>query len=181
MSGDYQLRCDIDRFNTLFSNFENTVKDKLGLDDIVTLADVLDNYQTKYDADRERSELIDLIYPVGAIFVSTNNVNPSTLFGGTWEQIEGKFLLASSEDYELGGTGGEAEHTLTVDEMPSHKHDLSYRTGVITSGSAGTYYFDVGTADNWRTNSPSIRASGGDEAHNNMPPYLTVNVWERTE
>lgn len=72
-----------------------------------------------------KSELLDLIYPVGSIYLSVNSVNPKTLFGGTWAKIEGRFLLGSSSGYSLGHTGGEATHTLTTMEMPSHTHSFT--------------------------------------------------------
>lgn len=130
--------------------------------------------------------LFDKIYPVGSIYMSMNSADPSTLFGGEWERLKDTFLLASGDTYDADGMDkstaqhGEATHTLTVDEMPKHKHDLSYRTGVIQTGSSGTYYFDVGTSGNWYTNSPSFKESGGNNAHNNMPPYLAVYMWKRT-
>ena len=126
------------------------------------------------------SVLIDVIYPVGSIYMSVNNVNPATLFGGEWEQIKDKFLLSSGDVYTNGATGGEATHTLTVNEIPSHRHSRrtqpqgyaeqdKTKSEIISpaSGSANTVtkYSDY---------------TGGGQAHNNMPPYLTVNVWKRT-
>ena len=76
--------------------------------------------------------LFDLIYPVGSIYMSVNNVSPANLFGGTWERIEGSFLLAATENasstgasQSAGTTGGEASHTLSESEMPSHNHNHS--------------------------------------------------------
>ena len=66
----------------------------------------------------------DLIYPIGAIYLSVSATNPAILFGGKWEQIKDRFLLAAGDTYAIGTTGG-------------------------------------------------------DIAHNNMPPYLTVYIWER--
>ena len=62
------------------------------------------------------------IYPIGSIYMSINETNPSELFGGEWEQIQDRFLLASGSTYSAGATGGEATHTLTENEMPSHTH-----------------------------------------------------------
>lgn len=74
------------------------------------------------------SSLWDQIYPVGSIYITANATNPSVLFGGTWEQLKGKFLVgvdSSDTDFETSGkTGGEKTHTLTVDEIPSHTHDM---------------------------------------------------------
>lgn len=157
--------------------------DKEEIGDIVTEID--DNInEVNDDLQSQLNSIIDMVYPVGSIYMSINSTNPQTLFGGTWERIKDTFLLASGDVYPSDGDvstaqHGESNHTLTVDEMPKHKHDLSYRTGVIQTGSSGTYYFDVGTSGNWYTNSPSFKESGGNKAHNNMPPYMSVYMWKR--
>jgi microcystin-dependent protein len=70
------------------------------------------------------------IYPIGSIYMSVNNVNPSTIFGGTWQQIKDKFLLACGDTYNNGATGGSATHTLAVNQLPSHSHHYTRATGV---------------------------------------------------
>lgn len=89
------------------------------------------------------SALISRIYPVGSIYMSVNDTNPATLFGGEWERIQDTFLLASGTNHLNGSTGGEethshttAGHTLTVSEMPSHTHaqNAHYHTGIYNSG-----------------------------------------------
>jgi microcystin-dependent protein len=72
--------------------------------------------------DTEIKNIANTIYPVGAIYLSTTEVNPSSLFGGNWERIKDKFLLASGDTYANGATGGSATHTLTQSEMPIHTH-----------------------------------------------------------
>ncbi len=127
---------------------------------------------------RTLADLLDLVYPIGSIYMNTNNVNPQSIFGGIWQKIEGRFLLGSSGGYTLGSLGGEATHTLTVSEMPKHKPSIllntqdSYTTGsaanwqVVTNGRyyAGDMFLEI----------------GGNQPHNNMPPYLVVNIWKRT-
>jgi len=68
------------------------------------------------------SSVADAVYPVGSIYMSVANVNPATLFGGTWEELTGRFLLGRSTARAAGTTGGEESHTLTASEMPSHTH-----------------------------------------------------------
>ena len=79
------------------------------------------------------NEVWKTIYPVGSIYINANDVNPATLFGGTWEKIQDRFLLASSSTYAAGATGGAASisvtpqgtvggHALTVPELPKHIH-----------------------------------------------------------
>lgn len=111
-------------------------------------------------------------YPVGSIYLSVVNINPSTYFGGEWEQIENVFLLGCSSKYIAGTTGGEETHTLTVEEMPSHNHRLSFGQGNNSAGNPGVY----GTDSNAK---PFTEGNGGNQPHNNMPPYLAVYMWKR--
>lgn len=86
--------------------------------------------------------MVNVIYPVGSIYTSVNNVNPSALFGGTWEQIKDTFLLSAGDSYTAGNTGGEASHKLTMSEMPSHTHTF---TGTAASH---THHSKIFTSNN---------------------------------
>ena len=126
------------------------------------------------------STVIDKVYPVGSIYMSVNSTNPKTLFGGTWVQIKDRFLLAAGTTYKSGATGGEAEHTLTESEMPSHNHAVYTPNDGAADHSAPGNYPD-GTSDSTYYAVGSYTSSaGGGGAHNNMPPYLSVYVWKRT-
>ncbi len=120
--------------------------------------------------------IFDAIYPVGSAYVTFDNTNPSTLFGGVWEQVKDTFLLCAGDKYPAGTTGGEAEHTLTVDEMPNHNHNITVHrnagAGTMLAQSSGVGGSVVGP---WWLASKT----GGDKPHNNMPPYQTVYVWKR--
>ena len=122
------------------------------------------------------SRMLDVFYPVGSVYISSQPTDPGTLFGGTWTRIKDSFILAAGDSYAAGATGGEATHTLTVAEMPSHRHEITSRTA------AGNYYGYAVTSDNTSTTIGTIntQATGGGAAHNNMPPYITRYVWERT-
>ena len=113
------------------------------------------------------------VYPVGSIYLSVNATSPASLFGGTWERIEDRFLLAAGSTWAAGETGGEAVHTLTVDEMPAHSHSVpnmsGYDTGTAWVGQNGTAASQTRSTD----------INGGGAAHNNMPPYLAVYMWKR--
>lgn len=109
--------------------------------------------------------------------MSVNSTSPATLFGGTWQRIQDTFLLAAGTTYSAGDTGGEATHTLTVDEIPSHTHPYNMRLGAST----GTYYGQPPySAQQGSVGTQYTNATGGSEAHNNMPPYLAVYMWQRT-
>lgn len=140
------------------------------------------------------TNIFDLIYPVGSIYMSVNETNPEILFGGTWKKIRNRFLLGSSSSYPAGSTGGEATHTLTEAEMPSHEGHLSAGfVGTVPQGKGNykgflnldkmTAYGDVGRGWNVYAGNemhPASEAVGGGQAHNNMPPYLSVYIWKRT-
>lgn len=125
---------------------------------------------------------LNAIYPIGSIYMSVNSINPSTLFGGTWEQIKDRFLLACGDTYSNGSTGGEAEHALTISEIPNHVHVHGY--------SVKTYY-GYGNEGVERINNDHASGDqpgdyiweqgiGGNQPHNNMPPFLAIYVWKRT-
>lgn len=112
------------------------------------------------------------IYPVGSIYMSVNNVNPATIFGGTWQQIKDTFLLACGDTYANGTTGGEA----TV------KLDLSNYWYSVWNAGNPMPTTDVNSAFN-SGNQLGIQIKYSDNInvpHNNMPPYLAVYVWVRT-
>ena len=127
------------------------------------------------------------IYPVGSIYISANSTSPAELFGGTWEQIKDRFLLAAGDTYAAGSTGGESSHTLTVDEMPSHAHNFdNYISGYPdTSNRIDRDNFTMPLINILNPNDTVgagqyTNAAGNSKPHNNMPPYLAVYMWQRT-
>lgn len=124
--------------------------------------------------------ILEAVYPVGSIYMSVNSTSPATLFGGTWKAIQGKFLLgADGNTYKAGNTGGEAAHTLTENEMPSHKHSIWFpNDGGEQSAEIG--YPDTGSKNTYYAEASKTSGTGGGAAHNNMPPYLAVYIWKRT-
>lgn len=124
-----------------------------------------------------------LVYPVGAIYMSTVATNPKTLFGfGTWEQIKDTFLLAAGNTYAGGATGGEATHTLTESEIPAHRHKIFYPNAGGPYGDAEIGYpSNSDVKKTWNAEMCKTESAGGGSAHNNMPPYLAVYVWKRTK
>lgn len=115
------------------------------------------------------------LMPVGYVYISTSSTNPKTLFGGEWSAIQGRFLLAADSTYKAGSTGGSATHTLSVDEIPAHRHSITARA---TNGSASVQIESYASGDSART--AYTNDAGGGKAHNNMPPYYAVYMWRRT-
>ena len=117
-----------------------------------------------------------VIYPVNSIYISYSHVSPAELFGGSWVRIT-SFLYGCSDADTIGQTGGEETHTLTINEMPSHKHEFNVWDNVANSqGSkaAATHAGAtiIGTID--------TTIDGKGNAHNNLPPYTKVSIWRRT-
>lgn len=149
--------------------------------------------------------IIDMVYPVGSYYWSSNATNPGSIFGGTWEQVKDKFVLAAGDSYKVGATGGEATHKLTVSEMPSHNHSASTNStgshshyvnakntddevagyGLYVNGgftgrcivTGGKYWSSSNGA---HSHSVTVNSTGGSGAHNNMPPYIVAYCWHRT-
>ena len=141
-------------------------------------------------------------YPVGSIYISVNNTNPKTYFGGTWEQIQNRFLLACGSSYSNGSTGGSITHShtqgstgstsLSVDQMPSHNHNLTGTYGsILTSATNNEGKLMSGALGNgWNNTKTNVSSEGKGKGHthtnpstnssSNMPPYLAVYMWKRT-
>lgn len=89
----------------------------------------------------------DIVYPIGSIYLSVNNINPGTIFGGTWVswgsgQVPVGVNTSVSQFATVEQTGGEITHTLTTAEMPSHDHSIS--GGACTTGSGGSHNHTYG-------------------------------------
>lgn len=176
----------IDVDNELSSTSENPVQNKIITSALNGKAGFNHTHLSEQILD-----LIDVIYPVGSIYMSVNDVNPEILFGGEWERIQDRFLLASGSAYANGSTGGSATVTLTASQsgVPAHSHKYQdYNTtytlkttnrkpGTSTAVAYGTSLTAGGGATE-RTSSNNTAANAS-QAHENMPPYLAVNVWKR--
>ena len=120
-------------------------------------------------------------YPVGAIYISVNSTSPASLFGGTWEVINDRFLLAgSAAHYKYGSTGGAATVTLTKDQMPQHQHQFSRVPITDLELSAGNNFYAERSTTTGKLVNQNTETQGSNKAHNNMPPYLSVYMWKRT-
>lgn len=120
--------------------------------------------------------ITNMLYPVGSIYMNVNPINPNVLLGGTWEQIKDTFLLACGNTFSNGTTGGEISHVLSLYEMPAHEHVYNGSTDVYVTTEAfqnGEWYKRLAGM------SQATSSVGLNQPHNNMPPYLAVNVWKR--
>lgn len=141
------------------------------------------NYDTSWKS------LVDLIYPIGCYFETSDVAfNPIVSFGGVWEQEEDGTVLASRQT-QIGGSllgasvgqvVGEENHTLTIEEMPSHYHEQSL-VGKENGTSGNAAYEWVVSNDNGYLYSGTDLAlpTGGGYAHNNVQPTKIVCRWHR--
>ena len=142
------------------------------------------------------TEMFNLIYPVGSIYMSMNSTNPGTLFGGTWEQLKARFLcgvgtLDTTNSSTFYGntpsaytvfeneTGGENFHSLTVNELAEHNHSLGIAGGSSETPMAN-FEYTYNTEHRYYAGQDLIGNTGAGWGHNNMPPYFAVYMWKRT-
>lgn len=119
-------------------------------------------------------------YPIGGVFMCFVDTDPNEIWKGTlWIQApQSAFLLSADDNHPVDfEVHGEEEHTLTVDELPAHTHATTYGEAVRYGNSSGDKYI---ANDN---NDPTVytESTGGDQPHNNMPPYTAIYMWFRVE
>lgn len=126
-------------------------------------------------------------HPVGCVYQSTEATSPAELFGGKWEKIEGRFLLAANGTYPRGSVGGATSHTHGVSQIRANFY--------IDSGYINYHWFSGGTS--WEANN-DLTIDGSQNSHiakernggvgvrgytdeaNTLPPYFAVYMWRRT-
>lgn len=124
---------------------------------------------------------IDTIFPVGSYFLTSDATNPGNIIGGKWELIKDRFIIGAGNSYSVNSQGGEASHTLSVDEMPHHSHSISHFPGYFAFGGEIT---EVGPREGrgYRTQLSDLSTgwTGLSKPHNNIPPYIAAYIWHRT-
>ena len=155
-------------------------------DAVKVVADDLDNLEEVVSGIQD--QILLAAYPVGSVYIGTNNTNPSTLFGGTWSLIsEGRCLVgvgtgtdsnSHTKTFTAGNNAGEYTHKLTINEMPSHKHVLDITATSSHHNNAGRVQGTTG--ENIYQNNDNMLNAGGDQYHNIVNPTFGVYIWERT-
>ena len=157
---------------------------------------VVNSITTKVQDEASSDIDFDQIYPIGSIYMSVNNVNPSTLFGGTWQAFaSGRTIVgvdASQTEFNtVQKAGGSKMQTLTEAQLPLVGGQIAIHGG--ESGSnlwqpTGVFSSSAVNAGKYKTMNQASGASsigvldfrfGSGEAHNNLPPYITVYMWKR--
>lgn len=123
--------------------------------------------------------VVERDHPVGSLYISKNPTSPAELYGGTWERIEGKFIMGASDTYPAGSTGGSATHTQTVGEMARHSHTLDLSNAGIEDDE---YEYTVSYSRNKKITiaaTRAIQANGGNDPMNILNPYYSAYIWRR--
>ena len=140
--------------------------------------------------------LLDYVYPVGSVYISTASTSPASLFGGTWEQLKDRFLLGAGDSYAAGSLGG-YEYVRQVSYLPpintnaSQAANNNYLKSVIPQ--IDQYLKPTSRNTAKVTNIADAAGQPGTDAELtigteasyytyeslNMPPYLSVYVWKR--
>lgn len=166
------------------------------VDDNLTYDNVKDEeLQAKWQQESQNNQqggttgitLLD-VYPVGSIYMSVTDVNPSTLFGGTWVAWgSGRVPVgvdpSQTEFATAEKTGGEKTHTLTINEMPNHNHSFINGNGTAitpTSMRDGGEHELQQTSGGRTYDYIGLNYTGGSQPHNNLQPYITCYMWKRT-
>ncbi|MGN0451988.1 MAG: phage baseplate protein [Acutalibacteraceae bacterium] len=137
-----------------------------------------------------KKETLLASHPIHSFFYSSDPIDPSTLFGGTWVQIKDTFLLAAGDTYRAGTTGGAKEHSHNIDPDKAYAQFYSsdgtelftgWRRGVNSKSWDSTEHFLMnGYSTGQQTVDGGVGVYGTSDEANNMPPYLAVYVWKRT-
>lgn len=132
-------------------------------------------------------EVWDLIYPVGSICIFVNELNPNVLYGGTWEKIRDKFLLASGDTYQNGSTGGQDKASVQLEmfSLLDNKRlyfDYTKQNFEVPYLSNSRYMVEGNYGEesaNYENQYLGLKVSNLNNTDTLMPPYLAVNVWKR--
>ena len=126
-----------------------------------------------------KSSIVDLIYPVGAVYISVSSTSPATLFSGTsWSTFAAGRCLVGLDTgdgsfNQVEETGGSKTHTLSINEIPAHTHQyIRSNYPSRNTGQPGGDYVGV--------NQEQTGSAGGNGSHNNLQPYIVVYMWKRT-
>lgn len=132
--------------------------------------------------------LLDLVYPVGSIFMTVNNINPASYIENTSWVLWGSGRVPVGVDTSqtefniVEKTGGEKTHTLTENEIPAHIHTVHDTYPVVQApiGVVGgsNYIHKIDEVDSLLRTTSSV---GSGESHNNLQPYITCYMWKRVE
>lgn len=121
--------------------------------------------------------LMDIVYPVGSVFISNNSVSPADFIGGTWTKLDSDTFICNGTP---GATGGTNSIRLTIDQMPSHNHTLAGYGEWLGGNSQNYLKVALNGGKNWNPPMDSMDSVGGNQPFDNRPKYRAFNIYFRT-
>lgn len=132
--------------------------------------------------------VVERDHPVGSLYISNDPTSPAELFGGTWEQIKDRFILAAGDTYAAGSTGGSVNHNHSIGDLFASLYYMGDYADYHFSGNAKwspnyKNIFPGGTSETETSgithyNGVTVYGSPTKEA-GNLPPYIAAYVWKR--
>lgn len=130
------------------------------------------------------AQVVNLIYPVGSIYMSVTNTSPASLFGGTWVQLKDRFLLGAGDTYSNGNTGGGASHTHTLGagytQVNAYGNSLRFKEKTVSSWTYNGVRSFASTSTGSGSQTYGWQLGGSTDSSSSLPPYLVVYMWKRT-
>ena len=138
--------------------------------------------------------ILDLVYPIGSVYMSINSTSPATFIGGTWERIQGRFLYAGDTDIIPGSEGGAIKHqhkyvvyslvskevTGTANATNNGEEKPSVPRKELSTGNSWNINSKLGDGSAWNyTDGIQYSSTGTTSMESGMPPYLSVYIWKR--
>ena len=191
-----------DKIDTKMEELSNSNDEKLNKGAVSSEYDTAKKIEDKIKGINEKFKNF-CPFPVNSLYLSLGNENPNTLWlGTTWQKQENRFLLGAGSSYNLGATGGNANISLSINNMPRHRHKVDSASASIAAhthkyyigggshgGSGNTEGYVGGSKYQGTTLSsgggttgsfaPYTDYQGNGSAFSIMPPYLAVNIWKR--
>lgn len=128
--------------------------------------------------------VVERDHPVGSLYISENPTSPASFIGGTWERIEGRFIMGASDDYPAGSTGGSATHSQTASEVARHRHDIGTNTkGTELTVPQWKFYItsvsQVTDPNGYKCYGMSTFDTGDGAPMDILNPYYSMYIWRR--
>lgn len=138
--------------------------------------------------------ILDLVYPIGSVYMSINSTSPATFIGGTWERIQGRFLYAGDTDIIPGSEGGAIKHqhkyvvwsivskqvTGAANATNNGEEKPSVSRKQLSTGYPWNINSKLGDGSAWNyTDGIQYSSTGTTSMESGMPPYLSVYIWKR--
>lgn len=128
--------------------------------------------------------VVERDHPVGSLYISVNATSPAELYGGTWERIEGRFIMGASDTYPVGSTGGNLQMMLSPENIPAVEFSIPTNDTQKNDIKVDKWGFMVSvsqeTTDGGRFHTGLYgRTNNGNSPVDILNPYYSMYIWHR--